>query len=97
MTELIRTELFQSFIMFYCGLSIMILFEGRDGLIRRCGNRKRLAGFIYFLGWICAAFLFYRFLYRASHGALTVCGLAAMGAGIFLWKKIICGILKEKI
>ena len=96
MTALIQRELFQLFIMFYGGMALMLLFTGRDSLMRRCGTHKRLAAAIYFGSWICASFLFYRFLYRASHGAVTVYGLLAMAAGIFLWKKVICGILKEK-
>ena len=96
MTELIQKEVFQLFVMFYCGLAVMLLFTGRDQLIKRCGSHKRAAAAIYFGTWICAGFLFYEFVYRASHGVLTVYGLLAMGAGIFLWKKVICGILKEK-
>ena len=96
MTELIQRELLQFLIMFYCGLAIMLLFEGRDQIIRRCGNRKRLAASVYLGMWICAAFLFWKFLYRASHGVLTIYEMIAVGAGILLWKKVICGILKKK-
>lgn len=96
MTALIQRELFQLFIMFYGGISLMLLFAARDRLMVRCGNHKRLSAAIYFGTWICGSFLFYRFLYRASHGAVTVYGLLAAAVGIFLWKKVICGILKEK-
>ncbi len=96
MTALIQRELFQLFIMFYGGISLMLLFAGRDRLMVRCGNHKRLSAAVYFSAWICASFLFYRFAYRASHGTVTVYGLLAAAAGIFLWKKVICGILKEK-
>lgn len=96
MTELIQRQLFQLVIMFYCGLALMLLFEGRDALVKRCGRRHRAAALVYFAGWICGGFLFYRFVYKASHGVITVYGLLAVAAGILLWKKIICGILKEK-
>ncbi len=49
---------------------------------------------VYFAFWIFAAFLFYRFLYRASHGTVSLYGIASMVGGIFLWKKCIRGILK---
>lgn len=93
MTDLIARELHQIFIMFCCGLSMMVLFMGRDQLMKRCGSRKLLKAVIYLVFWLCAAFLFYRFLYSASHGVVTVYGLLAMAAGILLWKKVICGII----
>ncbi len=96
MTALIQRELADLFIMFYCGLAIMLVFTGRDRLMERCGSRRRLSLAVYFLSWICAAFLFGRFLYRASRGVVTVYGLLAMGAGILLWKKIICGIITSR-
>ena len=36
MTALIQRELFQLFIMFYGGMALMLLFTGRDSLMRRC-------------------------------------------------------------
>lgn len=96
MTELIQRELFQLAVMFYAGLAVMLLFEGREQLVCRCGKYKRLAVVIYLAGWACAGYVFYQFAYRACHGVLTVYGLCAFAAGIFLWKKIICGILKKK-
>ncbi len=93
MTALIQRELTELFIMFYCGLAIMVLFTGRDRLMERCGTRRRLAVVIYFGTWLCAAFLFSQFLYHASHGVVTLYGLLSMGAGILLWKKYICGIM----
>ena len=95
MTALIQRELFQLLIMFGCGIGIMITFEARNYLMKCCGNRRRVQIVIYFAFWIFAAFLFYRFLYRASHGVVTLYGLADMLGGILLWKKGICGILKE--
>ncbi len=96
MTELIQRELFQLFIMFYCGLALSLLFSARDRLMARCGTRRRLQLAIYFGFWIFASFLFYRYVYRASHGVLTVYGICAMLTGVFLWKKVVYGILKEK-
>lgn len=93
MTALIEQELTELFFMFYCGLSVMILFAGRDGLLARCRGRKALSAALYLGAWVCAAFLFYRFLYRASWGVVSIYGLLAMSAGILLWKKVICGIL----
>lgn len=95
MTALIQRELTQLLVMFGCGIALMIVFEARDYLMKCCGSRRRLQLAVYFAFWIFAAFLFYRFLYRASHGTVTVYGIAAMAGGIFLWKKGICGILKE--
>ncbi len=93
MTELISRELYQVFIMFYCGLAVMIVFTVRDSLIGLYGKNRRLKAVIYLGFWLCAAFLFCRFLYRGSHGVLSVYGILSFGAGILLWKKGICGIL----
>lgn len=93
MTPLIKAELFQLLIMFYCGLAIMMIFTVRDRLCKRWHRYKRLGVFLYLGSWLCAAFLFSHFLYRGSHGVVTVYGLLSMTAGILLWKKWICGIM----
>lgn len=94
MTALIQRELFQLLVMFGCGIALMIVFEARNYLMKCCGNRRRMQMAVYFAFWIFAAFLFYRFLYRASHGTVSLYGIASMVSGIFLWKKCIRGILK---
>ena len=78
MTALIQRELFQLLVMFGCGIALMIVFEARNYLMKCCGNRRRMQMAVYFAFWIFAAFLFYRFLYRASHG--TVSGLRLWSA-----------------
>lgn len=93
MTELIQRELYQVFIMFYCGLAVMIVFSVRDSVTALCRNNRRLSAAIYLSSYLCAAFLFCQFLYRGSHGVLTFYGIVSFGAGILLWKKGICGIL----
>lgn len=93
MTELIHRELYQVFIMFYCGLAVMIVFSVRDSVMELCRRNRRLSAAVYFASWLCAAFLFCQFLYRGSHGVLTVYGILSFSAGIFLWKKAICVIL----
>ncbi|MEE0742001.1 MAG: spore cortex biosynthesis protein YabQ [Emergencia sp.] len=93
MTALIKAELIQLLIMFYCGLAIMMVFTVRDRFIARCARYKRLCILIYLGSWLCAAFLFSHFLYRGSHGVVTMYGILAMAAGILLWKKAICGII----
>lgn len=93
MTALIERELYELFMMFYCGLSVMLLFTAGEKIIERCGGRRILCRALYLGIWICASFLFSEFLYRASRGVVSIYGLVAMGAGILLWKKVICGIL----
>lgn len=93
MTALIERELHEVFLMFYCGLSMMMLFTAGQRIIDRCRERRMLCRIIYLGMWICASFLFSRFLYSASRGVISLHGLLAAGAGILLWKKVICGIL----
>ncbi|MGN0658141.1 MAG: hypothetical protein ACI4LA_00910 [Emergencia sp.] len=93
MTALIQRELTEIAVMFCCGLSVMLVFYARDEVIRRCRNCRRTAAAVYFGGWLCAAYLFCRFLYRASWGVITPQGIGALCAGILLWKKVICVII----
>lgn len=93
MTALIERELYEVFMMFYCGLSVMLLFTAGEKVIERCGRRRILCGILYLSMWICASFLCSEFLYRASRGVVTFHGIVAAGMGILLWKKVICGIL----
>lgn len=93
MTALIEREVYELFMMFYCGLSVMLLFTAGEKVIERCGGRRILCGTLYLGMWICASFLFSEFLYSASRGVVSLHGLVAAGAGILLWKKVICGIL----
>ncbi len=96
MTALIQRELFQLFIMFYCGLALMLIFEVRDTVMRRLGVKSRASIFIYFGSWLCAAFLFCQFLYKGSHGVITIYGIFSLCAGILLWKKVIYGIIIDR-
>ena len=96
MTALIQRELFQLFIMFYCGLAMMMIFEVRDTLMRRFGVKSRVSIFIYFGSWLCAAFLFCQFLYKGSHGVITLYGIFSLCAGVLLWKKAIYGIIIDR-
>lgn len=93
MTALIQRELTQIFIMFYCGMAVMLVFTVRDTVMKQLSGKPRIAGVIYFGGWLCAAFLFTQFLYRASHGVVTLYGILSMAAGILLWKKCIYDII----
>lgn len=95
MTAHIGRELLQMAIMLCCGMALMLVFAARDALVRRAGGNVRLANCIYLTGWLCAGFLFSEFLYRGSHGVVTLYGILSMSVGILLWKKIIYGIIKE--
>lgn len=94
MTFQIKSELLELLIMFYCGMAIMLTFELRDRLIKRASAYRRLSYVIYLGSWVCGGFLFCQFLYRGSHGVVTLYGILSMIAGILLWKKIFYGIMK---
>lgn len=93
MTELIGKELHTCGIMFCCGAALMLVFTARDALVARCGKRRRMARAVYLCGWLCAGYLFTEFLYAGSCGVISLYGILAMGGGILLWKKIVCGIM----
>ena len=64
--------------------------------MRRFGVKSRVSIFIYFGSWLCAAFLFCQFLYKGSHGVITLYGIFSLCAGVLLWKKVIYGIIIDR-
>lgn len=90
MTELIARELREVLTMFLCGATVMMLFGVRDNIIKRLNIRRAAEVFAHFLSWICAAFLFSEFLYKASYGILRWYEVAAFVTGMLLWKSMIC-------
>lgn len=83
MTELIAAQAFQVVTMFVCGMSIGMIFDVQKKLSRRVANYRRLNVFVYLVFWLVSSWLFSVFLYRCSHGTLsihtitmTVCGYA---------------------
>lgn len=93
MTELIHRQLFELFIMFYCGMAMMMIIEARNKCMKIFGKTSRLSLAIYFGSWLCVAFLFSQFLYRCAYGVLSIHGMIAAAVGIVLWKKVIYGII----
>lgn len=93
MTELIGRELHTCGVMLCYGMALMLVFAARDALTARCGRRRRAARAVYLCGWLCAGYLFTEFLYAGSRGVVSFHGIMAMGCGIILWKKLVCGII----
>ncbi len=94
MTELMYRQIHEFFIMFFCGISIMLIFTVRNFLMNRY-HRKRIKYSLYIGSWIIAGFLFWRFLYCSSYGRISMSGLISMLAGILLWKKLIYDIISS--
>ncbi len=94
MTELMNRQIHEIYIMFFCGISIMLIFMARDFLMSYC-QRKRIKYFLYISSWMIAGFLFWRFLYCSSYGRVSLPGLISMLVGILLWKNLIYGIISS--
>ena len=87
MSELIRSQLLEVGIMFFCGVSI----EGlRSGLLfhqRIDKPGKGISAVQDMLFWCLAGLLAAAYLYYCCYGELSIHAAAAAGLGVLFWKK----------
>ena len=93
MTDLIRTEAYEIFIMFYAGLAIMMIMELKNMLCNGYELNGRLRVFIELFTWLLAAYLFGSFAYACAYGRMSLHGIGATIVGAVLWKKYLYGII----
>ncbi|MDO4553194.1 MAG: spore cortex biosynthesis protein YabQ, partial [Bacillota bacterium] len=86
MTELITEQIFHVLVMFGGGAILMTFWE-LLAVWRVRRKPGRLLSFCQELCyWVLAALLVSAFFYYCSHGALSVHGFLALGAGALFWK-----------
>lgn len=93
MTDLIKSEAYEIFIMFYAGLTIMLIMELKNMICNRYRIEGRLNVFVELFTWLIAAYLFGSFSFYCAYGRISAYGIVATLAGVLLWKKCLYGIL----
>lgn len=89
MTELISTQLIQIITMFICGMSIGMIFDVQSFTCRFVLRYKRLYALAYLIFWLISSWLFAAFLYKCSHGALSVHAVITTIFGYAFYKFIL--------
>lgn len=104
LTELIILQAKAVAVMFCAGVLVEILWQLKKyakSRVWKCEKDKRhiikVMGLIFIesLFWAVAAVIISRFLYYCAFGRLTLYSVIGFFAGLILWKKLCCGILKE--
>lgn len=93
MTELIRSQLMIIGIMLCCGLCgglIHEVFRRFEELRKARAWQKAILEGIYFA---CMGFLYSEFSFYCDNGKLTFLGIFSFACGLWLWRRIFCGIL----
>ncbi len=98
-SELIAEQIKTVVVMFGAGVVVGSLWDikkyGQEkiGTIQIVGKIKTKV-IIEIVFWIITAVVYSNFMYYCSYGVVTFHGIIGFLAGILLWKKICCGILK---
>lgn len=93
LTDLIILQAKAVAVMFCAGVLVGSLWQLKKYAKHRLSRRAKVIIEIAF--WICAAIAISRFLYYCAFGRLTLYSVIGFFAGLILWKKLCCGILKE--
>ena len=87
-TELIVLQAKAVAVMFCAGIAVETLWQ-----LKKCAKGRLYGEFAF---WIIAGIVLCKFLYYASFGRLSLYAAVGFFAGLFLWKKICCVIMKDK-
>ena len=90
MTELVRSQLNIFFVMGAGGLAAGLVLD----IFRTFADRRGLGSVMEIMAWITAGFMTSEFFYYCDNGKVSFEGIASLIAGLLLWKKFFCGILK---
>ena len=93
LTDLIILQAKAVAVMFCAGVLVESLWQLKKYAKPKVSRRAK--GIIEIAFWICAAIAISRFLYYCAFGRLTLYSVIGFFAGLILWKKLCCGILKE--
>jgi len=108
MNPLIPSQVFDVFVMFYAGMTVMFFYQILEGYKKRRKTTKMfMKATLEIIFWIFAAFITCAFLYYCCYGELSVHSFVALFSGMCLWrfcvgKKIsifigqLYGIIKSK-
>ncbi len=90
---LIEYQVFETVIMFYAGMAVMLLLDLFSFAKTKITLSKHMEGLLNILFWIIIALLSISFLYYASYGKVSFHIILAYCTGLLLWKKCFYGII----
>ena len=98
-TELIEEQIKTVGVMFACGVVTETMWIAKSYGKNKLGSYKIIKIFktrdlLEIVFWIFASVTLSMFMYYSTYGAITLHGTIGFLAGLLLWKKICCGILK---
>ncbi|QHI72206.1 spore cortex biosynthesis protein YabQ [Aminipila terrae] len=85
LTDLIKTQIFESLVMLGCGMVIALLYGLFIRHIKLFLKNRVIAATYEILFWIFAGILTCQFLYYCSYGQISVHVICAFVCGVFLW------------
>ncbi len=92
-TELIKEQTIQCFVMGGAGIAFMLFYQICSFLSRQAPANKWIRAALELLFWFLAAIMLWQFLYYCAYGSLSIHTIAAFGAGVLLWKRFFYGII----
>lgn len=85
LTDLIKTQIFESLVMLGCGMVIALLYGLFTKHIKIHMKNRIIAATYEILFWFFAGILTCQFLYYCSYGEISVHVICAFVCGVFLW------------
>lgn len=92
-TELIKEQAYECFIMFCAGMAFMLFYQVCSFLLSFIQIAKWIKAGLEIVFWLAAAVMTSQFLYYCSYGSLSVHCICAFAAGVLLWKTCFYGII----
>lgn len=88
MSQLIRDQIYEFIILFYCGIAIVLLRQLFSAYQNRYKPKKGISVFQEMLFWFLSALIVSSCLYYSSYGAVSVHAMAGFTLGALLWYNI---------
>ncbi|QAT41778.1 spore cortex biosynthesis protein YabQ [Aminipila luticellarii] len=85
LTDLIKTQIFESLVMLGCGMVVALLYGLFTRHIKVFIKKGFLAAVYEVLFWVFAGIVTCQFLYYCSYGAISIHVICAFVCGVFLW------------
>lgn len=85
LTDLIKTQIFETLVMLGCGMVIALLYGLFTRHIKIFIKNGIIAATYEILFWVFAGILTCQFLYYCSYGEISVHVICAFVCGVFLW------------
>ena len=99
MSELIQQQIKTFVVMLSCGVAVETMWQIKGYAKNKLSTYNVIKKFrgddiMEIMFWVLASWTLSMFMYYCTYGAVTLQGMIGFLAGLLLWKKICCGILK---